>query len=236
MTERESATAPASGIQRSALDPSPQRSALTRLAVLMATGCMDMMGMLMVLPLVPFYAKAMGASDTMVGVLAGSHAFAALVTAPLWGRLSDRYGRRPAILLGLVASSVAFLIFGLTDNLWVLLLSRLVQGAGAGTIGVVQAYVSDTVEPNQRAKALGFPRHLAGVMLGRPLPLATRPRPHAPGFIAPAWRWQRRRGVLGATSRTGSTSLRCAPLASLHRRVFRPPLMPAPADRSTPPA
>ncbi|HXT51980.1 MAG TPA: MFS transporter, partial [Thermoanaerobaculia bacterium] len=92
----------------------PPRSALARLAVLMATGCFDMMGMLMVLPLVPFYAKGMGASDTMVGVLAGSHAFAALMTAPWWGRLSDRFGRRPAILSGLVCSGIAFLVFAVT--------------------------------------------------------------------------------------------------------------------------
>jgi MFS family permease len=167
--------------------PSIQRSALARLAVLMATGCLDMMGMLMVLPLVPFYAKDMGASDTMVGVLAGSHAFAALMTAPLWGRLSDRYGRRPAILLGIITSGVAFLVFAVTDNLWVLLLSRLFQGAGAGTIGVVQAYVSDTVEPNQRAKALGWltAATSAGVMLGPVIgSLASRLGPHAPGFIA----------------------------------------------------
>jgi MFS family permease len=153
----------------------------------MATGCMDMMGLLMVLPLVPFYAKRMGASDTMVGVLAGSHAFAMLITAPLWGRLSDRWGRRPAILLGIAAAGVAFLVFAVTDNLWVLLLSRLVQGAGAGTIGVVQAYISDTVEPSQRAKALGWftAATSAGVMVG-PLigSLASRLGPHAPGFIA----------------------------------------------------
>lgn len=165
----------------------PGRIPLARLAVLMATGCLDMMGMLMVLPLVPFYAKDMGASDTMVGILAGSHAFGALMTAPLWGRLSDRYGRRPAILLGLVASGVAFVVFALTNNLWVLLLSRLVQGAGAGTIGVVQAYISDTVEPSQRAKALGWftAATSAGVMLGPVVgSLATSLGPQGPGFIA----------------------------------------------------
>jgi MFS family permease len=170
-----------------AFSPSPSRTALARLAVLMATGCFDMMGMLMVLPLVPFYAKRMGASDTMVGILAGSHAFAALLTAPWWGRLSDRFGRRPSILLGLVCSGAAFLVFALTNNLWVLLLSRLFQGAGAGTVGVVQAYVSDTVEPGQRAKALGWftAATSAGVMLGPVVgSLASRFGPHAPGFIA----------------------------------------------------
>jgi len=162
-------------------------SPLARLAVLMGAGCIDMMGMLMVAPLVPFYAKDMGASDSMVGVLAATHAFAAMVTAPLWGRLSDRIGRRPVVLLGLIASGIAFLVFGVTDNLWVLLLSRLVQGSGAGTVGVIQAYVTDSVAPGERAKALGWlsAASSAGVMVGPVIgSLATRLSPHAPGFIA----------------------------------------------------
>jgi MFS family permease len=167
--------------------PPSQRTLFARLTVLMATGCLDLMGMLMVAPLVPFYAKRMGGSDTLVGVMVGAHAFAMLVTAPLWGRLSDRYGRRPAILLGLVTGGIAFLVFAVTNNLWVLLLSRLAQGAGAGTIGVVQAYISDTVEPKQRIKALGWftAATSAGVMVGPVVgSLATRWGPHAPGFLA----------------------------------------------------
>jgi len=153
----------------------------------MATGCLDLMGMLMVAPQVPFYTKRMGGSDTLVGVMLGAHAFAMLVTAPLWGRLSDRYGRRPVILLGLVTGGVAFLVYAVTDNLWVLLLSRLAQGAGAGTIGVVQAYISDTVEPKQRVKALGWftAATSAGVMVGPVVgSLTTRWGLHAPGFVA----------------------------------------------------
>lgn len=167
--------------------PASQRTLLARLLVLMATGCLDLMGMLMVAPQVPFYTKRMGGSDTLVGVMVGAHAFAMLVTAPLWGRLSDRYGRRPAILLGLVTGGVAFLVYAVTDNLWVLLLSRLAQGAGAGTIGVVQAYISDTAEPKQRVKALGWfsAATSAGVMVGPVVgSLATRWGLHAPGFVA----------------------------------------------------
>jgi MFS family permease len=169
------------------MSQSNQRATIARLAVLMGASCIDMMGMLMVVPLVPFYAKGMGASDTMVGVLAATHAFGAMVTAPLWGRLSDRVGRRPVVLLGLVASGIAFLVFGVTNNLWVLLLSRLVQGSGAGTVGVIQAYVTDSVAPGERAKALGWlsAASSAGVMVGPVIgSLATRLSPQAPGFIA----------------------------------------------------
>jgi multidrug resistance protein len=141
-----------------------------------------------VLPLLQLYAKELGASATVVGLLVGSHAFAALLTAPYWGRFSDRFGRRPAILLGLVASGLAYLLFGLSHSLWTLLVSRLVQGVGAGTVGVVQAYVSDTVAPNERAKALGWITVATslGVMLGPTIgSLAVRfLGDQAPGFVA----------------------------------------------------
>ena len=178
---------PAAASVDGAGSPASQRTIFARLVVLMATGCLDLMGMLMVAPQVPFYTKRMGGSDTLVGVMLGAHAFAMLVTAPLWGRLSDRYGRRPVILLGLVTGGVAFLVYAVTDNLWVLLLSRLAQGAGAGTIGVVQAYISDTVEPKQRVKALGWftAATSAGVMVGPVVgSLTTRWGLHAPGFVA----------------------------------------------------
>src|SRR5262249_34888947 len=79
-----------------------------------------------------------------------------LASAPVWGRFSDRFGRRPALLVALGSSGVAYLVFGFADSLWLLFLSRIVQGAGGGTVGVIQAYVADTTEPDQRAKALGW--------------------------------------------------------------------------------
>jgi MFS family permease len=74
----------------------------------------------------------------------------------VWGRFSDRYGRRPALLIGLTAACIAYVVFAFATSLWLLLLSRLVQGAGGGTVGVIQAYVADSVEPENRAKALGW--------------------------------------------------------------------------------
>ena len=90
------------------------------------------------------------------------------MAAPLWGRVSDRYGRRPALLIGLTASAIAYVVFGFADSVWLLFLSRLVQGAGGGTTGVAQAYVADTIEPEDRARALGWlsAATSAGVMLG----------------------------------------------------------------------
>src|SRR5688500_6858409 len=127
-----------------------------------------MVGLLMILPLMPFYARTLGASALMVTVLIISFTVAQLVSAPLWGRFSDRYGRRPALIVALVASAVAYLIFGYADSLFWLLVSRIVQGAGGGTVGVIQAYVADATEPPQRALSLGWLSAAtnAGVALG----------------------------------------------------------------------
>lgn len=127
-----------------------------KLHVLMATAFVDMVGLLMVLPLLPFYAERLGAGGLVVGLLVSSFAVAQLLSAPLWGRFSDRFGRRPALLVALGSSMVAYVIFAYADSLFLLFLSRLVQGAGGGTVGVVQAYVADATEPQDRAKSLGW--------------------------------------------------------------------------------
>src|SRR5258705_10682562 len=74
----------------------------------------------------------------------------------MWGRFSDRVGRRPTLLIALGASAIAYLIFGFAHSLLLLFLSRLVQGAGGGTVGVIQAYVADSTDPKDRARALGW--------------------------------------------------------------------------------
>jgi multidrug resistance protein len=127
-----------------------------KLTVLMITAFVDMLGLIIVYPLLPFYAERLGANAAMVGALIASFSIAQLLAAPVWGWLSDRYGRRPAILVGLLLSAVAYFIFGFANSIWLLFLSRIVQGLGGGTIGVVQAYVSDVSEPKDRAKMLGW--------------------------------------------------------------------------------
>jgi multidrug resistance protein len=153
----------------------------------MITAFVDMVGLLMVLPLLPFYAVELGGSGFAVGVLISSYALAQLISAPFWGRVSDRYGRRPALLIGLGASAIAYVIFGFAVSLWMLLASRLVQGAGGGTVGVIQAYVTDATEPHNRARSLGWLSAATslGVMVGPLLgSLGSRWGPEAPGLIA----------------------------------------------------
>ncbi len=139
-----------------ATSPATKTKQFRQLGVLIGLNFVDMMGFAMVLPLLPFYALRLKATPEMVGWIIASFSIAQLVASPLWGRVSDRYGRRPALLIGLMASAIAFLVFGLATSLWVLFLSRIVQGAGGGTTGVAHAYVSDTVAKEDRARALGW--------------------------------------------------------------------------------
>ena len=141
--------------------PLPIRGHVSRMAsgklfVLIITNFVDMVGVLMIIPLLPFYAREMGGGSLEVAVLMGSFTAAQLLSAPMWGRFSDRYGRRPALLVGLTASACAYIVFAYATSIWLLLLSRVVQGAGGGTVGVIQAYVADSVEPDNRARALGW--------------------------------------------------------------------------------
>jgi len=132
------------------------RVASGKLFVLIITNFVDMVGLLMIIPLMPFYARDMGGGGLVVAILMSAFTAAQLLSAPVWGRFSDRYGRRPALLVGLTAACIAYVVFAFANSIWLLLLSRIVQGAGGGTVGVIQAYVADSVEPDNRAKALGW--------------------------------------------------------------------------------
>jgi MFS family permease len=129
---------------------------MARLLVLFVTAFVDMVGLTMIIPLLPFYATELGASATVVGLLVSAFSVAQLAVAPLWGRFSDRYGRRPAILAGLLLTGCSYVVFAFAGSVAVLLLSRLVQGLGGGTIGVVQAYVADASPAEERTKSLGW--------------------------------------------------------------------------------
>jgi multidrug resistance protein len=126
------------------------------LSVLIAASGIDMIGFAMVFPLLPLYARDLKATPEQIGILMAAYSVAQILMAPIWGRVSDRYGRRPALLIGLSAAAVAYVVFAFANSLWLLLLSRLVQGAGGGTTAVAQAYVADTIQPSDRARALGW--------------------------------------------------------------------------------
>ncbi len=138
-----------------------------RLFALMATAFVDMVGLLMIIPLLPFYVKTLGESGItflgfhfgigiIIGFIVAAFTVAQLLSAPIWGKFSDRVGRKPTLLIALGASAIAYLIFGFAHSLFLLFLSRIVQGAGGGTVGVIQAYVADSTAPEDRARALGW--------------------------------------------------------------------------------
>ncbi len=162
---------------------------LRRLLVLIAASAVDMIGFAIVLPLLPFYATSLNASPKTIGWIIASFSIAQLLSAPLWGRVSDRYGRRPALLIGLTASAFAYIVFGLAQSVTLLFLSRIIQGAGGGTTGVAQAYVADSIPPAGRARALGWLSAATslGVMIGPVVgSLAAHWGRAAPGFVAAA--------------------------------------------------
>ncbi|GAB1342670.1 MFS transporter [Gemmatimonas sp.] len=165
------------------------KSAFGKLTVLMVAAFIDMLGLLMILPLLPFYAKTLGAGGAVVGLLVSSFSVAQLLSAPVWGRFSDKYGRRPALMVGLGASAVAYVVFAYADSLWLLFLSRIVQGAGGGTVSVIQAYVADATRPEDRAKSLGWLSAAtnAGVALGPVIGSWVQVwSKHTPGLVAAA--------------------------------------------------
>ena len=116
----------------------------------------DLLGFGLILPLLPYYAESFGASDTLVGILVASYAAAQLVGAPLLGRLSDRFGRRPILLVSLLGTLLSFLLLGFAKTLWVLFAARIFDGITGGNISVAQAYIADVTDEKSRAKGMGM--------------------------------------------------------------------------------
>jgi MFS transporter, DHA1 family, tetracycline resistance protein len=116
----------------------------------------DLVGFGLVIPLLPFYAVRFAASPQQVTLLLATYSLCQLFTAPLWGRLSDRVGRRPVLMTSMLASALAYLWFGVADDLWMLFAARALAGACAGNIAAAQAYIADVTTPENRAKGMGL--------------------------------------------------------------------------------
>ncbi|WP_437660359.1 MFS transporter [Sorangium sp. So ce1182] len=122
----------------------------------------DVLGLTLVLPLLPFYAEHFGASELVVGVLAASYAVCQLVSGPILGRISDRAGRKPTLLASQTGTFIGFLVLGSASSLWMLFLGRIIDGLTAGNLTIAQAYISDVTRPEERTKAFG----LIGIAFG----------------------------------------------------------------------
>lgn len=123
--------------------------------VLLLTVFVDLVGFGIVFPMLPFYAQAYGASPFEITLLIATYSAVQMVSAPLWGRLSDIYGRKFILLATLAGGALAYLWFGFADSLLVLFLARALSGAMAGNISVAQAFMADLTPPSARAGAMG---------------------------------------------------------------------------------
>ena len=149
----------------------------------------DLVGFGIVMPLLPSYGARYVTNDALIGVLVAATPAMLLIAAPLWGRLSDRIGRRPVMLLSLAGSFLSYLIFALAGSFLALLLSRIVAGAIDASVGVGQAYLADRSKPAERAKAMGLigAAYGMGFIVGPALSgVASLIRSDLPGYLAAA--------------------------------------------------
>lgn len=116
----------------------------------------DILGLTIILPLLPFYAEKYGATPLIVGLLSTLFALCQLISGPFLGAASDRIGRKPLLLISQFGTLIGFLVLGFASSLWMVFLSRIIDGATAGNLSVAQAYISDVTEPKNRAKAFGI--------------------------------------------------------------------------------
>ena len=174
---------------------------MSPLGVIVLIVLVDLLGFSIVMPLLAPFAQNYGFSGAQIGLLYAAYPMCQLVSGPILGRLSDRYGRRPLLVVSQAGTAVSFVILGLSTNFTVMLLARMLDGASGGNILVAQAYVADVTKPENRARGLGLIGMafglgfvlgplLAGLLLALPVAEAWRlrlPFLVAAGFSTIAW-------------------------------------------------
>lgn len=142
------------GADRGATNPG--RRLGTPVGIVFATVLIDLIGFGIAIPILPLWAERLGASPAEVGLLLAAYAVCQLVFAPVWGRASDRHGRRRVILIALAGATAAALLTGLASALWLLFLARALHGAAGASYVAAQAYVADVTPVERRPRALGL--------------------------------------------------------------------------------
>jgi DHA1 family tetracycline resistance protein-like MFS transporter len=127
-----------------------------RLALVFGVVLVNMLSFSIVVPLLPYLAERTGATESQVGLLVAAYPLAQLFGAPLLGRLSDRFGRKPVLLISILGTAIGFVVLALASSLPVLFFGRLLDGITGGNINVAQAYIADVTEPKDRGRALGL--------------------------------------------------------------------------------
>lgn len=126
------------------------------LLLIFLTVFIDLIGFGIIIPLMPMFAEKFGANALTVGLLLTTYSLMQFIFTPFWGRLSDNIGRRPVLLISLSASAIGYLIWGFSNSLEMLFLSRLVAGFGNANLAVAQAYIADITTAENRAKGMGL--------------------------------------------------------------------------------
>jgi DHA1 family tetracycline resistance protein-like MFS transporter len=130
---------------------------LTRpLLIIFLTIFIDLVGFGIVIPLLPFYAEEMHATPLDIGLLVSSYSLMQFIFSPVWGNLSDRYGRRPILFCTIIGSSVGYWILGFANVLWLLYAGRILAGIMGGNLSTAQAYIADVTTRENRAKGMGL--------------------------------------------------------------------------------
>jgi len=160
-----------------------------QLGALFLFSVIDTLGFGILIPLVPYMAERFGTAPQFITPVLGSYSLCQLLAAPWWGRLSDRYGRRPVLMSSLAGACVSYVLLAGARNVWWLLASRMLAGFMAGNIAAAFAYAADVSAPGKRAAALGVVGAAIGIgfTLGQPVGglLAGRD-PHTANFLVPA--------------------------------------------------
>ncbi|MEI6397812.1 MAG: MFS transporter, partial [Pseudomonadota bacterium] len=164
-----------------------KKSQRSPLLIAFFTIFLDLLGFGIVIPVNSFYVQSLGASPAVIAWLSASYSLMQFLFAPFWGRLSDKIGRRPVILISVAASCAGHMIFGLSSTLFTVFAARLLAGFGNANLGTAQAIISDVTTPENRAKGMGLIGAAFGLgfLLGPAIGgFAGQYSPQAPAIVA----------------------------------------------------
>ena len=142
----------------------PNRAMFTLILSIMV----DVFGFSMVIPLLPLLAKSLGVTDLMYGIIISSNAIAILIFGPIWGRLSDKYGRKPILMISQAGTGLAFLLLAFSNSLYIIFAGRILDGIFSGQFPIIRAYISDVTTPQTRASQMSkiMVGYTSGMIIG----------------------------------------------------------------------